>query len=108
MTNVLGFCYSRIGQSGEMLLVVENWCELPPVASGRRCIWLAGRLSQAAPNKGERFQGVGRKKLDCRDALRRRKAVGRGRLHGGAIQFDCGTLCWVMRSLFDSQSVPDH
>jgi transposase-like protein len=38
---------------------------------------------------------------DCRGALRRRKVVGRGRLH-------CGTLCWVMRSLFDSQSVPDH
>jgi hypothetical protein len=26
---------------------------------------------------------------------------------GGAIQFDCGTLRWTMRSLFDSQGVPD-
>jgi hypothetical protein len=30
------------------------------------------------------------------------KVVGRGRVHGGAIQVDCGTLCGVMRSLFDS------
>jgi hypothetical protein len=51
----------------------------------------------ATRQTGGHFQRVGRNKLDCGRALRRRKVVGRGRVHECAIQFDCGTLCVSMR-----------
>jgi hypothetical protein len=64
------------------------------------------RPSAGLRQTGERFQGVGCHSSTTEVRLRRCEVVGEVVCTEG--KFDCNTLCWVMRSLFDSQSVPDH